>query len=1855
MKNYGKGLPIHETINDELVCIEPNKMYLENPDFPLDESLEEHIVLIRQNQQEIDQSWIQVWSPHQLISKVLNLPNPDKFCNLILNALQKLPSSEKEEWKSQLKNTPWLVDRNGKAIQPQDILRLPEQLVKHQEIICTLDSNKFIENSLHRKIVNHQVYNWVKKLFTFWDEQKILKKISDSPQEPFVNYSSFSTVILDSLQNIDFSKNKDLEITLRTETWLVLDDSLIAPEQVIEITPKKIQKHLSTIVELSGGVYAEFSVLPEYIQNHQNLKILKKLFSRWNENDVIKFILEQSQCHLNFNIIIDALDSLFNDSQKQLSENNDYNLINKAWLADVHGNASYPKNILHYPSIKQEIEELLQKVSSDYISSSQLKQEIRNSRCWQWLHKELFLTNDRVLSVIGSLLKEADDYQLGEFAIDEFPLDELSQVFENIDVSFLPAWSFAQKLSPEDFQEHLLPNLLGKLNEDKLINILKKISSINEKPEQITINVFNYYLSLAVNDYDFVNIIREINLLSRRGTWVNPNRLTWGKRENIDVAYLLDSEQESIIYNYLNNIDKNHLQNHLEFSETLADETNYDVLNNYFEAWQQHCPSEPIGAFLTLLYGRNAKGNVKNLARFYLGNRNIDKMRQRLLKNKPIINFSISVGQANNRARQVQSIIGNFFEASLISTKNPPHLFVNNLTHDVTEIELLPIQPQDFQSSELVHILEKSIRKLLRAVYEVDTTSLDKIWQGVIESDQLDIQVAKNVLLESAPYVMRMLGVHHLIPSVGQILSNWDDLCSDKAEIQQQNRPTKKIEKRIKDLVFQLSTLLEEESSENEGVRDQLLEAVRKKIDSFGYQYQSIPFELFQNADDAVVEWQIMSQKQDFDNCRSKFVIKYDDNKIQFIHAGRPIGCFQHPDYPEIQHKDKRFHRDLQKMLAFNISDKGEKVTGKFGLGFKSIYLACKKPYVLSKNLGFTVEGGLIPSRLNTQKVNELREECNRYIDLSDATIIELNLENEASSEKVLTQFQSVANILLVFSKAIKKYQFIDSHNQTINLCWNPSSVMNIPGVEIGKYKNVSDIQESLLFCLKTDADTQASLVIGMTEKDGQIKNTLPQDTSTFWVTAPTLEKLFLGFAINADFDVTTGRESLVKSSLRNRELAQKIGKNLGKILRNLFEASQDNWQAFTNILGFINIDEYEFWDFLWKELAVSWQKQEHSEGIDIIENMLASNNHAMGYLITACPALPSGLYGIYRQLISLNKIKYKVTGKLSEEKTFLQVAMWTRFQQQCKSNFIVDKKWDEVNKLLGSDFVRQHYTVNDLRLLDVLKNEIGSNEPRATSAQAMYMGELITPVFLNSSNREYELRQLQIFLEKINFLSKTGNYLPCQQLLVSDSNIIEEKRLVNFAYDSRILHPDYEDSALEFFYACRLRRDTISKEEIAKWALQAKSNEQRKAVHVYLLEGEKREEIAPLLYSNRENSWFANDKKIVDILEYMVLIACERAEASGQPNPLETEFDAEHHSRDFEEIESNNPLLEIQTNCTRNDFSSLRSPQEIEEFAKMLLTGLDSQYSQWKGYVYHFTHVENAVSILEEEKLKSRNSCHQFSDSAGANLIANTREDVKKFARFYFRPKTPTQWHNEGLGKRKGNIYALCPVPIFFRFNLERILKTHGNKCAVSNGNLAANSFSYGNSKTFVEQFFDFGNVYSTLHNVGKEAFLRASQQEFIVHNYLNFSELNLEDISIICRTHEDKETLLNLIGRESKYASRIFKEREIVEDGSLFNHDNPYISVDDKVKFIDIQIDKYDEYNINGNLILKLTEQQPFDSEIMSPYGDISRIKLGELVNVNSSRHLQLKCKINTCINVSFEENGKEWLVYTNELRYH
>lgn len=95
----------------------------------------------------------------------------------------------------------------------------------------------------------------------------------------------------------------------------------------------------------------------------------------------------------------------------------------------------------------------------------------------------------------------------------------------------------------------------------------------------------------------------------------------------------------------------------------------------------------------------------------------------------------------------------------------------------------------------------------------------------------------------------------------------------------------------------------------------------------------------------------------------------------------------------------------------------------------------------------------------------------------------------------------------------------------------------------------------------------------------------------------------------------------------------------------------------------------------------------------------------------------------------------------------------------------------------------------------------------------------------------------------------------------------------------------------------------------------------------------------------------------------------------------------------------------------------------------------LPQQHRWWPKFFYHFTDVHNAVSILKTGWLYSRGKAVEnhlmATDNASRMVINLTNSGVEQLARLYFRPKTPTQYHNEGYKPteiRDKNIDACCP-----------------------------------------------------------------------------------------------------------------------------------------------------------------------------------------------------------------------------------
>jgi hypothetical protein len=327
-----------------------------------------------------------------------------------------------------------------------------------------------------------------------------------------------------------------------------------------------------------------------------------------------------------------------------------------------------------------------------------------------------------------------------------------------------------------------------------------------------------------------------------------------------------------------------------------------------------------------------------------------------------------------------------------------------------------------------------------------------------------------------------------------------------------------------------------------------VLQAVRDKIRQFGYKLINIPFEIFQNADDALVELEMMAQGHSLLPDRFKFVIEVEGNTITMMHWGRPINCFVHPDYPLHDCRENGFGQDLEKMLLFNYSDKrndDHNVTGKFGLGFKSVHLICKEPLVFSNRIAFRIVGGLLPSPLSRNSNVTIKTPEDRLRDslelklqqqnqnIFDGTAISLKIDPSLNIylDDIVQEFERLVGILLIFAKEIKQFKYIKGNNQSLTI-WNPINLLSSSSIQIGEVKIGVFTTNALCLTL-----SNGKFVITLDKKEGQLRASLPNDIANIWVTAPTQEKFRLKFIINASFDINTGR-SEVLTNQKNNELS---------------------------------------------------------------------------------------------------------------------------------------------------------------------------------------------------------------------------------------------------------------------------------------------------------------------------------------------------------------------------------------------------------------------------------------------------------------------------------------------------------------------------------------------------------------------------------------------------------------------------------------------------------------------------------------------------------------------------------------------
>ena len=220
----------------------------------------------------------------------------------------------------------------------------------------------------------------------------------------------------------------------------------------------------------------------------------------------------------------------------------------------------------------------------------------------------------------------------------------------------------------------------------------------------------------------------------------------------------------------------------------------------------------------------------------------------------------------------------------------------------------------------------------------------------------------------------------------------------------------------------------------------------------------------------------------------------------------------------------------------------------------------------------------------------------------------------------------------------------------------------------------------------------------------------------------------------------------------------------------------------------------------------------------------------------------------------------------------------------------------------------------------------------------------------------------------------------------------------------------------------------------------------------------------------------------------------------------------------------------------------TLRPEREIAEIRQHLAElrrapWMDRAREWWPRFLFHCTDISNAVNILRQEELGSRQraiSTGQLKlDIASSEVIAQTDSQWKDYVRLYFRPKTPTQYRNEGfrpVGQR--SLDSHCPVPVYLVFDALTVLSRAD--CRFSDGNLGSARATARDDVPFLKQI-PFDKVY---HNDSQ--FFPTGLRQIVYHRHAEVlvpERMGLESLRYIyCRSPAEYETLLHLLPLETR-----------------------------------------------------------------------------------------------------------------------
>lgn len=1174
------------------------------------------------------------------------------------------------------------------------------------------------------------------------------------------------------------------------------------------------------------------------------------------------------------------------------------------WLPLALGGEIAPDDVVCVDGLEQELHRLLDPANDGWAAVSALPEWICKHAGFNTL-RNLLPSKERALEIVGLWLEDKPVWRLGlskEFQIFELkPILAQLKAFEDLPVAALMVK--LQDVGPQEDRDkndalitkYILPKILKPF--DYRQNVQARIQAILQRLQLEQARVaFDAYLVQACQDRVVAKILPEIRLVNQLGRWVPSRELIWPSL-NLNPAVQLCGQQSEILQSLHERLETG--ERPTEGGQQVATTI---VANQLTRAPDFEAEAKKLSEYLKPFRAGNVGANLPAALVAVLGGHPANQsLLQELLdaglRRRPDDFLAQLLGEKTNdlapsiRAEHflieivkgesctVTNIIGEELvveftkEITSLLVGDPSILWRRRYYQNRPEtachlVRLRLIETPD-DLPDRVAVFASTIGTILLKVHSNSVpdrcpNNIREILQMIADAGQADLRRSQSYLLDMAEARLKELGVRNLTEFnlVLQKFAEARDRRVDAKELSQQApaiaRQREEDAKSLEETARQeLRRLLE--SPAELGAQLSLVEAVRRKMDEFQYDHKSVAFELFQNADDAVAELEEMQGGVGDPGLR-RFVLQLDNERLllEFFHWGRPINSYEYPNFQ--QGFKLGYDQDLLKMLTLNFSDKGIQpenrpsiVTGRFGLGFKSVFFISDRPEVVSGRLAFDIRGGFFPVPLSSETANEIRERAALLNEPRLApTAIRLKWEFSKSSKiaDATDDFAAVAPMLTIFSRRIRSIT-ISKDAETQN--WTITEKSLTPS---GRTIH-AQVGNTTFLCFRCSlrSDERPATVLLQLGPDGISQ--LPDHLTGLWITTPTAERSDLKFALNAPFKPDAGRRRLALNNPKNREIATDVASKWKEGLIDLFDETRNRWDPFAAILGLhSNANCETWWRQLWKEMtrnkvpALNWEPIVDGNGGQILSWIAWGKSiGAMRGLVEQRPVIPSELPNPYAKLVRQGDVHFSVVGLLAhiENGCFGHVAGWSSTQTAFPPGQTV--RSDIVDFLRRADFVLE---VENVTLESVLKAAV---EPynRVDHQTGDRIGVLLIEcdaAFRKNTPDALEVQQLDDWFEQIRLIGKDCAYHPAGELVCgrSLSGVIEpdETRRAAFAPDASLLSEDYSDASLRVLIKARPRL-TAGASTLATWAREG-SNAKLPAVFSYLVNGVLGQELADQL-----------------------------------------------------------------------------------------------------------------------------------------------------------------------------------------------------------------------------------------------------------------------------------------------------------------------------------------------------------------------------------------------------------------------